>query len=104
MHTCVFTYDVNSKNALNLNCYYYLYSVSQIIMNHLLMISACRRALQAKIAAFPETGYIDNTESSELKLFLTNVPLMHSERTSESYLLTLHRALENSYHTTPGLY
>lgn len=42
------------------------------------MISTCRRALQAKIATFLETGYIDNTENIELKL-LTNVPLMYSK-------------------------
>lgn len=71
------------------------------------MISACRialQALQAKITAFLETSYIDSTEHIELKIFLTNVPLMHSKRPSESYLLALHRALENSYCITPQLY
>lgn len=68
------------------------------------MISACRRALQAKIATFLGTDYIDNTENTELRIFLTNVPLMYSKRTSESYLLTMHRALENSSHVTPLLY
>lgn len=66
------------------------------------MISDCRRALQAEIATFLEAGFIDNTENIELNIFSTNVPLMPSKRTSE--LLALHRALENSRHTTPQLY
>lgn len=65
------------------------------------MISDCRTALLAEIATFLEAGFINNTGNIEQKLFLTNVPLMLSKRNAESNLLTLHRSLENSHHTTP---
>lgn len=95
--------DVNSKNVLNLNCHYYPYSRSQIIKETSItcLMSDCRRALPAEMATFLEAGFINNTGNIELKIFLTNVPPMTSKRNSESYLLTLHRALKNGHHITP---
>lgn len=95
--------DVNGKNVLNLNCHYYPYSRSQIIKETSItcLIPDRRRALPAERATFLEAGFINNIGNIELKIFLTNVSLRPPKRNSESYLLTLHRGLENSHHTTP---